>query len=414
MAFPRFLDRSLKAALQESPVVFLTGPRQAGKSTLARAWAAAGGATYVTLDDYMALEEATSRPDSFLEAHKGSCVIDEIQRAPQLFLGIKRRVDEARARGGRNKGLYLLTGSSSLEVLPKLADALVGRLQVLTLSPFSAAERLGGRGDFCAKVFAGDEAILGVLAKPKPWMEAAESATFPEISSDGKIDRNRWFSGYIGSLIQREVRDISDIERPAQLAPLLRLIAARSSQMLNETRLASDIGMPLASLRRYRAILEGLHLTFTLPSWQRNLGKRLIRAPEVFLSDCPLQWHLLARDPASLAATDPSQLGMLAETFAVVELRRQLAALGGSFSMHYFRTAGGKEVDLVLERADGALVGVEIKAQTVLRGEDFNGLRELQSLTGSSFQRGVVLYNGKESRQVGKGLFMAPFALLWA
>jgi predicted AAA+ superfamily ATPase len=413
--FPRFLDRKIKAAMGESPVVFLTGPRQAGKSTLAKAWAAAADAKYVTLDDYVALDEATSRPDAFLETLRGPCVIDEIQRAPQLFLGIKRRVDEARAsHKGRSRGLYLLTGSSSLVVLPKLADALVGRMQVLTLPPFSAAERLGGKGGFVERIFGERDGILEPIEHPKKWMDAAASATFPEISADPKIDRNRWFNGYLSSLIQREAREISDIEKPAQLGPLLRLIAARSSQILNESSLSSDLGMPLATLRRYRAVLEGLHLTFTLPSWQRNLGKRLIRAPEAFISDCALQWHLLGREPASLAKTDPKQLGMLAETFAVIELRRQLAALDDPRTLHYFRTAGGKEVDIVLEKPDGDIVGVEIKAQTALRSEDFNGLRELQSLSGKPFIRGVILYNGQETKEISKDLFMAPFSLLWA
>lgn len=413
--FARYSRHQLDSSMKESPVVFLTGPRQAGKSTLAQAWAASAGASYVTLDDYVALDEATSRPDAFLEALRGPCVIDEIQRAPQLFLGIKRRVDEARAsHKGRARGLYLLTGSSSLEVLPKLADALVGRMQVLTLPPFSAAERLGGRGDFPDRIFGGRDAILEPPGHPKAWLEAALLATFPEISTGPKIDRNRWFHGYLGSLIQREVREISDIEKPGQLAPLLRLIAARSSQILNESSLASDLGLPLATLRRYRAILEGLHLTFVLPSWQRNLGKRLIRAPEAFVADCAMQWHLIGRDPASLAKTDPAQLGMLAETFAVIEMRRQIAALGDPCTIHYFRTAAGKEVDVVLERPNGDIVGLEVKAQSVLRSEDFAGLRELQSLAGKSFLSGIVLYTGREFKEISGGLFMAPIGSLWA
>lgn len=396
----------------ESPVVFLTGPRQSGKSTLVQALAARQKIPYVTFDDYLALEEATQRPEAFLEAHPAPIIFDEIQRVPQLFLGIKKRVDHARAGTRRASGMYLLTGSSSIESLPCLAEALVGRLRILHLHPLSAAEQSGKRAGFLDWAFGTASSAPKTLSRGNTWEQAAHSATFPEIALNKKLKRSSWFQGYVGGLLQRELRDIAEIDRPTSLPPLLQLLAARSAQILNESSLASSLGMPLATLRRYRALLDALHLSFTLPSWQRNLGKRLIHAPKAYVADGALQWHLLGRDPASFKAGDPTQLGMLAETFVTIELRRQVS-LRPAERLFHFRTAMGKEVDLVVERSDGRIIAIEVKAQPVLRSEDFSGLRELAALAGKSLQRGIVLYLGKESRQISDRLWMAPIQTLW-
>jgi predicted AAA+ superfamily ATPase len=414
--FSRILEPALRQALKESPVVFIAGPRQAGKSTLARqlrpGWAQA---PYLTLDDYLNLDQAQHAPDALLDANPGPVVIDEIQRAPQLGLGIKRRVDEARALHHKHAhGMYLLTGSASLGTLPKLSDSLVGRMRLLTLLPLSATEALGGSAAFWPALEKGAQALAALKPSPIPWAEAARQATFPELAASPKLDRRSWFHSYLGTLIQRDALEMSAIEKAPSLNRMLALIAARSGQLLNETSLAADSGLPVTTAIRYRAMLQSLFLVNTLPSWQRNLGKRLIKAPKLYLADPAMQCHLTGLEATGAQSLEASLIGPWVETFVASELRKHLSFHADPAGLFYFRTTDGKEVDFVVEWPNGQAAGIEVKAKKTLDASDLRGLEAFRALAGPSFKCGIIFYLGKEVRALGPSTLALPLSVLWS
>jgi predicted AAA+ superfamily ATPase len=406
----RNITPSLCTALADTPVVLLIGARQTGKSTLVQEIAATvHPARYLTFDDAGVLAAAQADPAGFLAGVDDAIVLDEVQRAPELFLALKAAVDR-----DRRPGRFLLTGSANVLLLPHLAETLVGRMEVLTLWPFSQGEIEGVAEDFVDAVFANTLPRLTTVREE--WSELLDRMLcggYPEVLERPTEERrSAWFGSYITTLLQRDVRDLSHIEGLTAVPRLLALIAARTTALLNFSEVSRSIAMPYSTLKRYLALLETTFLLQPLPAWSSNLGKRLVKAPKVILSDTGLSASLLALNKDRLIA-DRVLAGPLLENFVAMELRKQAAWSQTRPQLFHYRTQTGQEVDIVLEDAAGRLVGIEVKASATVSAHDFKGLHALAEMVGQRFQRGVVLYTGVELLPFGQRFHALPVQALW-
>lgn len=409
--FARHIDPLLTEALADTPVVLLNGARQTGKSTLVQALAAREGRRYLTLDDRVVLAAAKSDPAGFIAGLSGPVVMDEVQRAPELFLDIKAAVDRE-----RTPGRFLLTGSANVLLLPTLADSLSGRMEILSLWPLSCAEIAGEAGFNRADwLFDGDLSALAIApCERETLVGTILQGGYPEaVARSTARRRAAWIDGYLQTILQRDVRDLANLEQLTELPNLLQLLATRSATLLNFAELSRASGISQTTLKRYFSLLETLFLIVRVPAWARNPGKRLVKAPKVFLPDCGLLAWL--RDFSSDKLLGLQGLpGSLVETFVAGELLKHLAFSARGLSLYHYRTQTDVEVDFVLEDRLGQLTGIEVKASASVDGTDFKGLRHLQETEAQTFRRGIVLYAGREVIGFSDKLFAVPLSLWWA
>ncbi len=397
-------------ALHDTRVVLLNGARQTGKTTLVRAIAEGPHrAQYFTLDDPATLAAARTDPSGFVQALSGPVIIDEVQRAPELFPAIKVAVDRDPA-----PGRFLLTGSANVMVLPRLSESLAGRMEILTLAPLAQAEIEDTGTSVCDALFGEDlPATPGAPLDRSELIGRIVRGGYPEPVARSTEDRRAaWFASYVDTILQRDVRDISGVEGLAAFPRLLALLAARSGSVLNSSDISRTLGLPYTSLQRYLAVLQATFLVRLLPAWAGNLEVRLAKAPKVLLSDTGLVAACVGANAARLQA-DGSLLGGLLETFVAAELMKSGAWSRANPSFCHFRTAARHEVDLVLEDRAGRVVGIEVKAAQSVAASDFSGLRELARLAGDRFVRGVVLYTGGAALPFGPKLCALPLDVLW-
>lgn len=412
MLLNRHLTPRLVSALKSAPVVFLTGARQVGKSTLAKQLIAGkDGARYLTFDEPGILLAARRDPAGFLEALAdiNTVVLDEVQRVPELYLPLKLSVDE-----NRRPGRFILTGSTSALFLPQLADALVGRVQLHTLHPFSQGELEGRLESFIDWCFSNEglpeDQSLEVLNKSEVASRICVGGFPPVVSNPEHSADDSWFESYIQTLLSRDVKDLSNIDRLLEFPDLLRLLAARIGTLTNLSEISRTTGIPLNSLKRYLALLQAVFIYQPLPPWHANLGKRLVKSPKSFLVDTGLACHLLQiSDPAS---SNP-YYGRLLETFVVNELRKQLSWNNTRCHLYHWRTHEGDEVDVVLESSAGAIAGIEVKAASTIANSDVTGLSNLARRLGSKFKKGVLLYQGRTAIPFEKKIVALPISMLW-
>lgn len=411
----RHIASQLREALADTPVVLVNGARQSGKSTLVQSGGvgAANGAPrrYLSLDDTAVLRSAKADPAGFIDALPGPVTLDEVQRAPELLLPIKAAVDRS-----RTPGRFLLTGSANVLLLPDIADSLAGRMEVLTLWPLSCAE-LADQADTnrAELLFDGDWAALHIPPCSKDVLvEHMASGGFPEAAARTRVARREaWFESYVQAVLQRDVRDLARIEQLAEIPHLLQLLAARSASLLNLAELSRTARLTQTTLKRYFALLEMLFLAVRLPAWERNAGKRLVKAPKVFLPDSGLLCFFLGLTPQRMLA-QPGLPGAVVETWVLTELLKHTAFSRQRLSLWHYRTQAHVEVDFVLENRLGQITGIEVKASATVDAKDFKGLRHLQETESALFQRGIVLYAGRELLPFGKDLWAVPLSLWWA
>ncbi len=406
----RNITAKLLEALADSPVVLLTGARQTGKSTLVQALAQKEfPARYLTLDDATVLAAAREDPTSFIANLEKPVILDEIQRAPELFLALKAHVDRQ-----RRPGQFLLTGSADPFLLPRLSESLVGRIEILTLWPFSQGELQGVQEGFIDALFASQPSLMpGEHTDRADLFSRLQTGGYPEAVARSSPDRrNAWFRAYVTTITQRDVRDMANIEHLSVLPRLLSLLAARATALLNYTELARSLALPQSTLKRYMSLLEATFLYQPLLAWSANLGKRLVKAPKILLDDTGLLAHLIGLADDRLEF-DPTLFGSLLENFVAMELRKQIGWSKSMVQLYYLRTQTGHEVDLLLEDAAGRVVGIEVKAAATLGARDFRGLQLLRESLGTRFLRGVVLYTGRESVPFGPNIQALPVSALW-
>ncbi|MGO9481745.1 MAG: ATP-binding protein [Candidatus Kryptoniota bacterium] len=402
---PRLLE-----ALRESPVTLLIGARQTGKSTLAK-WIVQEHhkARYITLDDASMLAAARNDPTGFIQGFDENLVIDEVQRAPELFIAIKSEVDRKKA-----PGKFLLTGSANVLFLPRVAESLAGRMEIVKLFPFSETEIDSKKDSFLDYIFGKRiQFAAGYRRKAKSIQGTIIRGGFPEVVQRTRNERRAaWFESYVTAILQRDIRDISNVEGLTALPRLLSLIASRSSTLLNYAELANSSGIPQTTLKRYMALFDTTFLVQLLPAWSSNFSKRLIKTPKVFITDTGLTAHLLGIDTRRLLS-DHVLLGKMLECLVFSELSKHQSWSKGNYRLYHFRTAAGEEIDFLIERADGSIMGIEVKSSSTVDAGTFKNMRSLAKEVGENFVRGVVLYMGSEYVPFDGKMIALPIQSLW-
>lgn len=394
--------------MTDTPVVVLNGPRQVGKTTLTRNLAYPGTVDFVTLDDETNRLAVQHDPRSFVQRPADTFVIDEAQLEPNLFRAIKAEIDR-----DRRPGRFLLTGSSRLLSAPDMAASLVGRVETIDLWPFSQGE-LVGRADGLVDLVYDEptELIRNSSIERADVIERIVLGGYPEIVNRQPGRRHAWFDGYLTTITQSVIRDLSSIERLAEIPRLLRLCAARTGTELNVSSLANEFGFPTRTVDGYLALLGQAFLVDRIPAWSTNLSRKVIRRPKLVLTDTGLASYLVGANRDTMARIG-GPFGQLLETFVANELRKQLTWSKTRPSLWHFRDRDGAEVDLILEYPDGRIVGIEVKASSSPSPDDLRGLRFLSDRLGDRFHFGILLHTAPEATRFGANLAALPVSVLW-
>lgn len=406
----RSIEPTLADAMQDARAVALLGPRQSGKSTLARALAAGSmPADYLSLDDDSTRSLAEADPEGFVAGLDRRSVIDEIQRAPQLVLAIKSRLDR-----NPSPGQFLLTGSANLRRIPTVADALPGRIDYLTLWPFTQGEIDSSSERLMSRLFAHDiPKISDAPVGRAHYSQRLLKGGFPEaIRREHPKSRTRFFDSYLSTIIERDVTDTSRVHDPGSVGTLARLVASRSGGLARYDSIGRDVGVDGKTAKSYVEVLERLFLIRVRQPWHVNLGKRQVKTPKLYLADTGLMAAVLGAD-AERIAHDATLAGALFETFVATELERQASWLEEPVTFWHYRE-GTREVDIIVERANGDILAIEVKAGATVRASDFRGLAHMRTHLGSRLACGIVLYTGARTLPFGEGLWALPLEALWA
>jgi predicted AAA+ superfamily ATPase len=409
----RHLAALLREALTDTPAVLINGARQTGKSTLVQSGdLARENRQYLTFDDPGLLAAAKRDPNGFIAGLNLPVTLDEIQHVPELFPAIKAAIDR-----NRQPGQFLLTGSANVMLLPRLSESLAGRMEVLTLWPFSQGELRGVTENFVDNLFSTGRAnwsSKGTLASWEELLEIMVAGGYPPaVARHNPSRREAWFQSYVMTMLQRDIRDLASIADITAIPRLLSVVAARAGSLLNFADLSRTMALPQTTLKRYFALLENTFLVQLLRPWARNLGKRVIQTPKVYLNDSGLLAYTLGASAGRLK-TEGSLAGSVLENFVLMELRKQCSWSALKPEMVYWRTVSGQEVDFVLEDRTGKVVGIEVKAAATLGSNDVRGLQALANAVGKNWIRGVVLYSGTEVIPFASNLHAVPLNRLWS
>lgn len=401
--YPRALVTKLNAAMKDTPVVLINGPRQSGKTTLAQQYAPS--LPYYTLDDDNSLNAALNDPTGFIE-RIDRAIIDEVQRAPGLLRAIKLAVDR-----NRTPGRFLLTGSANLLALPQIGDSLAGRMEILTLLPFSLAETARKKGSFLQRL---QTQNWPMSASKLDYLSHVLTGGYPEmLSRKEPARRNAWATSYIKAIVERDVKDISSIEKLVEMPRLLMILAKQSGKLTNFTQVGGQLNLDVKTTQKYVGLLENLFLVKRLLPWHINSLNRLVKTPKLHFLDSGLL-ACLNRISLNQAKEDKSIIGEALETWVYGELLKAIAVAVEPWEIFYFRDKDQNEVDFVLEDEKRKVIGIEVKASSTVFSHDFKGLNKLASLAGDNWSSGIVLYDGSQCLSFGQNLWAIPFSMLGA
>ena len=405
--YPRHAESRVRTALRDTRVVALTGPRQSGKTTLARRFARRGR-VYLTLDDHATLAAAKSDPVAFIRG-LDHAVIDEVQRVPELLLAIKRSVDE-----NHRAGRFLLTGSANLATIATVHESLAGRVETIPLYPLARSELIRTkRTQFIDKSFRGEipqpAETLGHDALPL----AVSQGGYPEaLTRRSERRRQDWYRAYLQAIAERDVPEITSISRPSHIPRLLQLSAQFASCLVNLSEIGRGIALNHKTTDHYLRVLEQLFLVYRLPPWHRNELSRLVKTPKLHFIDSGLLAALRGHSTARLRA-DRNLLGPVLEGFVFSELLKAASWSEEHVTLFHYRDKDQREVDFVLENNAGRIVGIEVKAAASVTRSDFAGLDRLAAAAGTHFVQGILLYDGEHTISFAENLRAAPLATLW-
>jgi predicted AAA+ superfamily ATPase len=410
--YQRYIADPITEALKDTPVILINGARQTGKSTLCRQLLGEGvfDGQIMTMDDPTTLAAAQVDPLGFLQNLSQHAIIDEVQRAPQLFLSIKKLVDE-----NRKERRLILTGSADVMTLPQVADSLAGRIEIHHLWPLSQAEILGKRSKFLHTLVDGESRFDSQKASWKDIIEAIRTGGYPEVlqrESEGR--KAKWFESYISAVLQKDIRELANVEGLTQIPNILQLIGTRVGSTVNLSDIARLSGVKNTTLQRYMALLEHVFLIMKIPAWTPNIEGQFVKSPKIFLNDTGLLSHLRGEGIDSLLE-NRTTAGAFLENFMVMEIIKQLGWSGLYLKPYHFSIHKGAEVDLILEDRKKQLYGIEIKSTASVSHSDFRGLRRLAEIAGKRFQRGIVLYAGDQVvGGFGENLQAVPIPAVWS
>lgn len=410
----RRLETLITERLREEPALLLEGPRSVGKSTLLWSLAAGSGATVIDLDD-PATRSAVELDPRLFAAGDRPVLIDEYQKAPMILDAIKAELNQR-----SEPGQFVLTGSTRHDALPTAAQALTGRLHRMTVHPLAQAELASAGTNLVATMFDAPDDLRS-SGSPNVSRDAyiarIVQGGFPlALARATRASRDRWFDDYLRLSLERDAREVRDLHRAGHLPRLLERLAGQTAQVLNVSRAGSAVGLDANTATSYLKVLEALFLVQRLPAWGRTLTSRSAGSPKLHVVDSGLAARLLRLSEDKLASRDPAaltELGHLLESFVVNELLRHASWLDESFTFGHWRTHDHDEVDLVIERHDGTIVAIEVKATGRVPAEAFRSLRKLRDALPGRFRAGVVLHMGLQAYRADEALYAAPVDRLW-
>lgn len=405
----RYLESDIVEAMAYMPVVTISGARQVGKSTLAKLIAGTS-MEYVTLDDDGQLDAAIADPIGFIQGHSLPLVIDEIQRAPHLLRTIKRIVDE-----NKKAGQFLLTGSANLLTLPSIADSLAGRMAVTELYSFAQFELDKQTPSFLSRAFSDNPKFEFPDIEQNKLVSKVLSGGYPSVMKLTESRRTGWHNAYVRSIVERDIKDVVQVNKFFELNRLIRVLALLASNEFIPTAVAEKVQLDRKTVSRYVSALEQIYLLKQVPAWHRNELKRMVKKPKLHFLDSGLLASLQRVTVAKLK-NNRMLFGPLLETFVFGELLKisQNTFIDNTqevYEIYHYRDTQKNEVDFVIENADGDAIGVEVKAgQTALRGQ-FKGLRALANYT--NLKAGFVIYTGKDFLSFGDNMYAVPLQALF-
>lgn len=410
----RKITKPLEKLIMTRPLVYLNGPRQVGKSTLVHHLPVSKEMNYVSFDSPFELMAAKNDPVNFLDSLPKDKlnIIDEVQMCPEIFNYLKIAVDSNRLQS-HNSSIYLLTGSANLLALPKLSEALVGRMSIITLLPFSAGEYLHNSQNFIEKLFADN--LTRQHYPDYNILEYIHTATYPEIAINLNINRPQWFNDYLTTILQRDVKNLADIRNPNKMLMLLGFLAMRCGGLINNSAIAAESGLDNKTYDKYKTLLLNTFLIFELKPWTtiRKINKRFTKSAKFYFTDTNMLGHVLHRELQDIYQSEKTSWGHILENFIATELLKNTVFMP-EIQLSHFHTDAGKEVDFVVEQTNGELIGIEVKAAKTVKSEDFSGLIELQTITQTNFNKGIVLYLGNDLISFGNKLWAVPICYLWS
>lgn len=406
-SLPRLLAPRLREALADSPAVLIHGPRQSGKTTLARVVGEPKGYRYVTFDDEAVLDAARHDPIGFVSGLPPKVILDEVQRAPGLFLALKLAIDQS-----RTPGRFILTGSANVLLVPRLSDSLAGRMALLRLHPLAQSEIERQRPRFLTALFAGRFRSVVTERLGAALAGRIVAGGYPAAIARRTIARrSAWYRDHVDTQLQRDVRDLTRIHALDVLPRLLTGVASHTATLLNVADLSGPFELTRQTVHDYVTLLEHIFLVDRLPAWHTNRMRRLVKRPKLHIGDTGIASALLGLDAAALDR-DRTLFGSMLETFVLQELRREASGRAERVDFFHFRDRDDFEVDIVMEQG-AAVAGVEVKAAATVAEADLRGLRKLRDAAGARFAAGVVLYDGAATIRFGDRLYAVPLRFLW-
>ncbi len=364
MYWPRLLEQTIQETEKTFPVTVITGPRQSGKSTLLQHLFSSRNASFVSLDDPGFRNLLEEDPRTYLEKQKKPVVIDEIQYMPQLAHYTKLLVDK-----NRQPGQWFITGSQQFSVMKDISESLAGRAAVLSLPTFSLQERKD-------KIDIGSFLMQG---------------TYPEIAVNKKINPAIWYSSYVQTCLERDVRAIMNVASLRDFENFIRLLAARTAQELNVSALSRQLGVSVPTVKRWVSILEASYIVFLLPPFYENFGKRIIKAPKVYFYDVGLVSYLVGIKDKEFALNGPMS-GALFETAVISEIIKTEYAKGIKPELYFWRSQSGVEIDLIVAQ-HSEYIPCEIKLASTIKPEFYKNINTWLDLSCRQKRKGVLITN---------------------
>ena len=410
-----FIKRNILKQLEENiktrPLTYLNGGRQVGKSTLCANLPEK--ANHITFDSPLVLASAKAEPETFINSLPDDIlnVIDEVQFAPEIFPYLKMLIDKNRLEGN-TKQRFLLTGSANIMAIPKLSEALVGRMSIITLYPFSACEYFKSDILLTNRLFNED-------LKIKKYdnyniLDVIKSATYPEIALDRSIDRIKWFDSYLTTILNRDIKSLSDLRNTDLMLALFSMLSMRTGGLLNNTGIAKEIGIDYRTYEKMLSSAINSFMVFEVKPWARpnKLNKRFVKSPKLYFTDCNFLSYIMKRSLDELYSNDKITFGHVFENFVAAELVK--ISRFNNLELSHYRTQSGKEADFVLENMNGDIVGIEVKSSTAIDKKYISGLLELKEICGDKFKKGIVLYTGNDIIPLSDKIWAVPVCYFWS
>jgi predicted AAA+ superfamily ATPase len=406
--YPRWQKMTIKKLILERRVLLLSGPRQSGKTTLARELES-DQTEYRTLDDSTLREAAESDPHGFVKRNTKTLIIDEVQLTPSLLPAIKKAVDE-----DTRPGQYLLTGSANIQSLPMVRESLAGRIANIRLRPLAWGEVKKAPPRFIESAFM--QSFSGGFAQfdRDALMELALCGGFPEPMRLQDRGRRRWHTDYINAILERDLKEIARIHRKNAMRELVNILAAWSGKFMDISAIGSGLSIQRPTIESYINALEALYLVERIYPWTKTDYSRVGKQSKLFMVDSGLMATML-RWKMDQVRFDPDRSGKLVETFAFNEIMAQVDAGDGLYELFHYRDREKREIDFLIEREDNALLGIEVKAGSAVGKNDFKHMKWFKkNIATNHIFIGIILYTGEIPVSFGGNLWAVPFGLLWA